>query len=99
MSECHGTAIIKVTFKLRMSHVQTSSFIGTESWLHNASCIREKREVFLPTIRLRSNEEIKAMEEEAEDTAALSDIRRRKRRARRRQQDARTLRDPSQLYD
>ena len=55
--------------------------------------------MFLPTIRLRSNEEIKAMEEEAEDTAALSDIRRRKRRARRRQQDARTLRDHSQLSD
>ena len=43
--------------------------------------------------RLRSNEEIKAMAEKAEDSAALSDIRRRRRRARRRQQDARTLRD------
>ena len=60
---------------------------------------REKRQVSLPTIRLRSNEEIKAIEEEAEDTAALSDIRRRKRRARRRHQDARTLRDPFQLND
>ena len=49
------------------------------------------------TIRLRSNEEIKAMAEDAEDTAALSDIRRRRRRARRRQQDARTLRDHFQF--
>ena len=49
------------------------------------------------TIRLRSNEEIKAMAEDADDTAALSDIRRRRRRARRRQQDARTLRDHFQF--
>ena len=37
------------------------------------------------------------MAEDAEDTAALSDIRRRRRRARKRQQDARTLRDRFQF--